>query len=126
MIDLLKKFKKLGEFTLAIAIVGILMVLLFPIPTSILDFLLALSVGAAFVILMSTLFINRPLELSVFPTILLVTTLLRLSLNIASTRLILSRGHAGPDAAGQVGRSPVSHLHVHRRVERLTLHGPAG
>lgn len=102
MPDFIKRFKKLGEFSLAISIVGILMVLLFPIPTSLLDFLLALSVGAAFVILMSTLFINKPLELSVFPTILLVTTLLRLSLNIASTRLILSRGHAGSDAAGQV------------------------
>lgn len=102
MPDIINRFKKLGEFSLATAIVGILMVLLFPIPTGLLDFLLALSVGAAFIILMSTLFINKPLELSVFPTILLVTTLLRLSLNIASTRLILSRGHAGPDAAGQV------------------------
>lgn len=102
MLDIIKKFKKLSEFTLAISIVGILMVLLFPIPTGLLDFLLALSVGAAFVILMSTLFINKPLELSVFPTILLVTTLLRLSLNIASTRLILARGHTGPDAAGHV------------------------
>lgn len=102
MIGALRKFKKLGEFALAFSIVGILMVLLFPIPTSLLDFLLALSVGVSFVILMSTLFINHPLDLSVFPTILLVTTLLRLSLNIASTRLILSRGHAGTDAAGDV------------------------
>lgn len=78
------------------------MVMLFPIPTPLLDFLLAFSVSISFIILMSTLFIMRPLELSVFPTILLVTTLLRLSLNIASTRLILSRGHLGPDAAGHV------------------------
>lgn len=102
MLEALKKFKKLGEFTLACSIVGILMVLLFPIPTGLLDFLLALSVGIAFIILMATLFISHPLDLSVFPTILLVTTLLRLSLNIASTRLILSRGHAGSDAAGDV------------------------
>ncbi len=102
MLEALKKFKKLSEFVLACSIVGILMVLLFPIPTGLLDFLLALSVGIAFIILMATLFISHPLDLSVFPTILLVTTLLRLSLNIASTRLILSRGHAGSDAAGDV------------------------
>ena len=102
MLEALKKFKKLSEFSLACSIVGILMVLLFPIPTGLLDFLLALSVGIALIILMATLFINHPLDLSVFPTILLVTTLLRLSLNIASTRLILSRGHTGSDAAGDV------------------------
>ncbi|NRB10177.1 MAG: flagellar biosynthesis protein FlhA [Rickettsiaceae bacterium] len=102
MFDVLKKFKKLGDIALACAIVSILMVLLFPIPTTLLDFLLAFSVSTAFIILMTTLFIVKPLELSVFPTILLVTTLLRLSLNIASTRLILSEGHKGSDAAGHV------------------------
>ncbi|MFK7974331.1 MAG: flagellar biosynthesis protein FlhA [Rickettsiaceae bacterium] len=99
---LLKKASDYSHLGLAFAIVGILMVLLFPIPTSLLDFLLALSIGTAFVILMTTLFIQKPLDLSMFPTILLVTTLLRLSLNIASTRLILSEGHKGPDAAGHV------------------------
>lgn len=102
MLDFIKQFKKLAELTLACTIVGILMVLLFPIPTTVLDFLLAFSVSTSFIILMTTLFISRPLDLNVFPTILLVTTLLRLALNIASTRLILSRGHSGPDAAGHV------------------------
>ncbi len=102
MIEFIKQFKKLGEYVLAAGIVCILLVLLLPIPTPLLDCLLALSVGLAFVILMATLFIGRPLELSVFPTILLVTTMLRLALNIASTRLILSRGHVGIDAAGDV------------------------
>ena len=102
MFDLLKKVTEYGDIALACSVIGILMVLLFPIPTSILDFLLALSIGAAFVILMTTLFILRPLDLSVFPTILLVITLLRLSLNIASTRLILSEGHNGSNAAGDV------------------------
>ena len=78
------------------------MVLLFPVPTSLLDFLLAFSIAIAVVIMMTTLFIGKPLELSVFPTILLVTTMLRLSLNIASTRLILANGHLGTDAAGHV------------------------
>lgn len=102
MFDILKKITDYGDIALACSIVGILMVLLFPIPTSLLDFLLAFSIGSAFVILMTTLFILKPLDLSVFPTILLVTTLLRLSLNIASTRLILSNGHSGSDAAGEV------------------------
>jgi flagellar biosynthesis protein FlhA len=102
MFDVLKRITDYGDIALACSIVGILMVLLFPIPTFMLDFLLAFSIGIAFVILMTTLFIHKPLDLSVFPTILLVTTLLRLSLNIASTRLILSKGHAGSDAAGAV------------------------
>lgn len=102
MFDILKKITDYGDIALACSVVGILMVLLFPIPTSLLDFLLAFSIGSAFVILMTTLFILKPLDLSVFPTILLVTTLLRLSLNIASTRLILSKGHNGSDAAGDV------------------------
>ncbi len=102
MFDKLKKFSKYADIVLACSIVGILMVLLFPVPTALLDLLLAFSVGSSLIILMTTLFIIKPLELSVFPTILLVTTLLRLSLNIASTRLILSNGHNGPDAAGHV------------------------
>lgn len=102
MFDILKRITDYGDIALACSVVGILMVLLFPIPTSLLDFLLAFSIGSAFVILMTTLFILKPLDLSVFPTILLVTTLLRLSLNIASTRLILSKGHGGSDAAGEV------------------------
>jgi len=102
MFDVLKRITDYGDIALACSIVGILMVLLFPIPTFMLDFLLAFSIGTAFVILMTTLFIYKPLDLSVFPTILLVTTLLRLSLNIASTRLILAKGHSGSDAAGAV------------------------
>ncbi|RTK93989.1 MAG: flagellar biosynthesis protein FlhA [Rickettsiales bacterium] len=99
---LTKKASDYSHLVFAFVIIGILMVLLFPIPTSVLDFLLALSIGIAFIILMSTLFIQRPLDLSMFPTILLITTLLRLSLNIASTRLILSNGHQGSNAAGEV------------------------
>jgi flagellar biosynthesis protein FlhA len=102
MFDVFKNFSKYADIALACSIVGILMVLLFPVPTGLLDLLLAFSVGSSLIILMTTLFIIKPLELSVFPTILLVTTLLRLSLNIASTRLILSNGHNGPDAAGHV------------------------
>ncbi|MDX1923760.1 MAG: flagellar biosynthesis protein FlhA [Rickettsiaceae bacterium] len=93
---------KYSEFILAISIIFILIVLLFPVPTPILDILLSLSITISIIILMTTLFISKPLELSVFPTILLVTTMLRLSLNIASTRLILAKGHTGPNAAGHI------------------------
>ena len=102
MLDFLKKITKYSDITLAFGIICILMVLLFPVPTTLLDFLLAFSIATAIIILMTTLFIAKPLELSVFPTILLVTTLLRLSLNIASTRLILADGHLGASAAGHV------------------------
>ncbi|MDX2049581.1 MAG: flagellar biosynthesis protein FlhA [Rickettsiaceae bacterium] len=98
-LDLLARY---SEFVLATSIIFILVVLLFPVPTSLLDILLAISITISIIILMTTLFINKPLELSVFPTILLVTTMLRLSLNIASTRLILSRGHIGSDGAGYI------------------------
>lgn len=93
---------KYSEFIFAIGIIFILLVLLFPVPTALLDVLLAFSITLALIILMTTLFIQKPLELSVFPTILLVTAILRLSLNIASTRLILAQGHTGSDAAGHV------------------------
>lgn len=102
MLDILKKITKYSDITLACGIMGILMVLIFPVPTILLDFLLAFSISIAIIILMTTLFISKPLELSVFPTILLVTTLLRLSLNIASARLILASGHLGTSASGKV------------------------
>ncbi|MCB2081758.1 MAG: FHIPEP family type III secretion protein, partial [Rickettsiales bacterium] len=67
-----------------------------------LDFLLALSITFSSIILMTVLFINRPLDFSAFPTILLIAAIFRLALNIASTRLILSQGHMGTEAAGKV------------------------
>ncbi|HAJ48061.1 MAG TPA: EscV/YscV/HrcV family type III secretion system export apparatus protein, partial [Alphaproteobacteria bacterium] len=91
-----------GELTLALAIMAILTVLLFPIPTLLLDMALGISITFSVLILMTALFIQKPLELSAFPTILLVSTMLRLALNLASTRLILSEGHQGTDAAGHV------------------------
>jgi flagellar biosynthesis protein FlhA len=102
LVNVFNKLSKNTDKALAIGIMSILLVLIIPIPTIILDILLALSVSIAVIILMTTLFISRPLELSSFPTLLLITTLLRLSLNIASTRLILSKGHMGTSAAGHV------------------------
>lgn len=102
MIDSVKKVTKYSDIALATGLIAILMVLLFPVAPGLLDVLFAFSIAIALVILMNTLFINKSLELSVFPTILLVTTILRLSLNIASTRLILAGGHKGTSAAGHV------------------------
>ncbi len=84
-----------SDVILAIAVVGIIAVLIIPIPTPFLDLLLAANISLSLVILLSTLYIKRPLEFSVFPGMLLVVTLFRLSLNVASTRLILGEGYAG-------------------------------
>jgi len=96
--DMLKR----GDLSLALGIMAIIAVLLFPLPTFFLDMSLGLSITFAVLILMTAVFIERPLELSTFPTILLISTMLRLSLNLASTKLILTNGHEGPDAAGHV------------------------
>jgi flagellar biosynthesis protein FlhA len=93
---------KRGDIALALGILTILVVLILPLPSVLLDMFLAISITLSILILMTALFIQAPLEFSSFPTILLISTMLRLSLNLASTRLILSRGHEGTDAAGHV------------------------
>src|SRR5690348_15268928 len=93
---------KRGDLALAFGILTILVVLILPLPAVVLDLFLAISITLSILILMTSLFIQAPLEFSSFPTILLISTMLRLSLNLASTRLILSRGHEGTDAAGHV------------------------
>ncbi len=90
------------EIGFAIGIVIILVILFLPIPTALLDLGLALSVALSVLILMVALWIDKPLDFSAFPTVLLIVTMLRLSLNIASTRLILTNGSEGYTAAGQV------------------------
>src|ERR1700744_4156095 len=91
-----------GEVAMALGIVGIIVLLIVPAPAILLDLLLATSIPAAVLILMTSVLIKKPLEFSAFPTVLLVTTLYRLGLNIASARLILSKGHEGTEAAGHV------------------------
>lgn len=91
-----------GDIALALGVVGILVVLILPMPSWMLDASLALSFAFSVMILMTVLFIQRSLEFSSFPTILLIATMMRLSLNLASTRLILGEGHTGTDAAGKV------------------------
>jgi flagellar biosynthesis protein FlhA len=91
-----------GDIVLATGVMTILVVLILPLPPLLLDFSLACSIILSVLILMTALFIHGPLEFSAFPTVLLMSTMLRLSLNLASTRLILAHGHEGPAAAGQV------------------------
>jgi flagellar biosynthesis protein FlhA len=90
------------DLFLAIGVMGILVVLIFPLPAVLLDLLLALSIILSVLVLMTALFIEEPLEFSAFPTVLLIVTMLRLALNLASTRLILAHGHEGSAAAGHV------------------------
>ncbi len=91
-----------GDIALALGVVSILIVLILPLPKWALDISLAFSITFSILILMTVLFIERPLDFSSFPTILLIATMLRLALNLASTRLILSNGHEGTGAAGRV------------------------
>ena len=98
----LRKYMPGSDVGLALGVVILLSVLVIPLPTFLLDLGLALSVTSSVLVLMVALFLNRPLDFTSFPTLLLLTTLLRLSLNVATTRLILSHGHEGPAAAGHV------------------------
>lgn len=90
------------DIGLAIGIMGIIIVLILPLPPLLLDVLLAISIVFSVLILMTALFIQTPLEFSSFPTVLLIAAMLRLALNLATTRLILGEGHNGTAAAGHV------------------------
>ena len=98
----LTNMAKRSDIALALGIIAILAVLILPMPTWLLDLSLGISIAFSVLIMMTVLFINRPLDFNAFPMILLIATMLRLALNLASTRLILSDGHTGTDAAGQV------------------------
>src|ERR1700754_962355 len=96
--DLIRK----SDLGLAIGIMAILVVLILPLPTWMLEFSLAFSLSFSILILMTGVFIRKPLEFSSFPTSLLLTTMLRLALNLASTRLLLSHGNEGTAASGYI------------------------
>lgn len=87
---------------LAIALMAVIVMMILPMPAWVLDIGLAVSFGLAILIFTVTLFIERPLDFSAFPTVLLATLMLRLSLNVSSTKLIVGQGHTGTDAAGHV------------------------
>jgi len=105
MTDNLNWLKKGGEFALPVGIVVVLAVMILPMPPFILDIMLTFNITLSLIILLVAVYVKKPLEFSTFPTILLVSTLFRLSLNVATTRLILLRGDEGTGAAGEVIRS---------------------
>ncbi|MDP1628805.1 flagellar biosynthesis protein FlhA [Parvibaculum sp.] len=100
--SLLADIAKRGDLALAFGVIAIIVVLILPLPAFLLDFSLAISITFSVLVLMTALFIQKPLEFSAFPTVLLIATMLRLALNLASTRLILGHGHEGTESAGKV------------------------
>lgn len=101
---ILERLKRISDSDamLGVGVVVILAVMLLPLPARFLDLLLVLNITFALVILLTAIYTLKPLDFSIFPSILLITTLFRLSLNVASTRLILLHGHEGTTAAGHV------------------------
>lgn len=93
------KWLRSPDILMALAVVGILPMMIFPLPAMLLDFLLAVSLSSSLVIMLVAIYITRPLEFGVFPTILLVSTLFRLALNVSTTRSILTHGG---DTTGQM------------------------
>ncbi len=93
---------KRTDIAFAFGLIVVMAILIMPMPRVMMDLCFAISITFSFMILMTSLFIEKPLEFSAFPTVLLVSTMIRLSLNVATTRLILSHGHEGPQAAGKV------------------------
>lgn len=105
LFQFLKRFDRLSKNTDLVVAIGIMLimgVMVIPMPAIVLDFTLTLSLAIAILILLVSIYVNKALEFSIFPSLLLVTTLYRLALNVATTRLILTHGHEGPDAAGTV------------------------
>ncbi|MEO5363783.1 MAG: flagellar biosynthesis protein FlhA [Magnetococcus sp. DMHC-8] len=101
----LPRIKGINDVIMAFGIIAVLTIMIVPIPTMLLDMLLSVNISMGVVILLTTVYVHRPLEFSSFPSILLMTTLFRLALNISTTRIVLLHGGEGEGAAGEVIRS---------------------
>ncbi|TVP84203.1 MAG: flagellar biosynthesis protein FlhA, partial [Thioalkalivibrio sp.] len=99
--DTLRQVGKAGLVT-PLLLMALLVMLVIPLPPLALDVLFTFNIALSLVVILVAVYTPRPLEFAVFPTVLLVATLLRLALNVASTRVILLNGHTGTDAAGNV------------------------
>src|SRR5215467_527230 len=84
------------------AVMAVVLLMVVPLPPLLLDLLLSIDIGLSVVLLLTVIYVKQPVEFSVFPSLLLLLTLIRLSLNVASTRLVLMHGNEGIDAAGHV------------------------
>ncbi|TWO30083.1 flagellar biosynthesis protein FlhA [Campylobacter lanienae] len=93
---------KAKSLTVVFVIVAILAIIIVPLPSGVLDFFLALSIAISVLIILISIYIPKPTDLSTFPTLVLIVTLFRLALNIATTRMILSEGHNGPEAVSDI------------------------
>ena len=93
---------KAKSLTVVFVIVAILAIIIVPLPSGVLDFILALSIAISVLIILISIYIPKPTDLSTFPTLVLIVTLFRLALNIATTRMILSEGHNGPEAVSDI------------------------
>jgi flagellar biosynthesis protein FlhA len=105
LFQFLKRFEKYTKNTdllIAFGLLGIMAVMIVPMPAFLLDVSLTFSLALSILILLISVYVTKALDFSVFPSLLLITTLFRLALNVATTRLILSHGHEGPNAAGAV------------------------
>ncbi len=91
-----------GELSIPLAVLAIVLAMITPLPPILLDLLISANIAAAVIVLMSSMYIRRPVDFSVFPTALLLMTLFRLALNVSSARLILLNGNTGTSAAGEV------------------------
>jgi flagellar biosynthesis protein FlhA len=100
--SLLDRLQRNGDYMLAAGVLGLIVIMLTPLPPWVLDVLLAASIGLSLLLFMTTLSAKKPVDFSLFPSLLLVATVFRLALNVASTRLILLTGHDGTSAAGQI------------------------
>lgn len=102
VIPYLEPIVKAKDLTVVIFIVAIMAIIIVPLPSGILDFFLVISLSVSVLIILISLYIPKPTDLSTFPTLILIITLFRLSLNIATTRMILTNGHLGPDAVSDI------------------------
>lgn len=103
--EMIRELNRKSDIIIGFSVVGIIGVMILPVPPLLLDLMLSFSISISIVILVTSIYIKKPLDFSVFPSILLMTTLFRLALNVSSTRLILLRGAEGIDAAGEVIKS---------------------
>ena len=102
MTRFLQMLAQRNDLLLAFLLISIVFMMILPLPTEIIDFLIGVNLSLAAILLMAAMYLKDVVQLSAFPSILLLTTLFRLSLNVASTRLILTHGHGGDTSAGQV------------------------
>ena len=96
----LKRISRPSHLLVPVAVLAVVLLMIVPLPPLLLDLLLSIDIGLAVVLLLTAIYVRQPVEFSVFPSLLLLLTLIRLSLNVASTRLVLLHGGDGVEAAG--------------------------